>query len=151
MPRMHPLSSGQADGAIRAFWGRWCGLDLYGCDLNRISDRQAIYTYIVELCRLLSFSRFGEPTIVRFGARPEIAGYSFTQLIETSLVSGHLVEASGCAFIDIFSCSQYCVDTARRFTVGHFSAAECVARSIDRGAVYLQESDVTTEVPAEPK
>jgi hypothetical protein len=93
--------------AWSAFWGRWCGLDLRGCDLARMSDSRAIARYVEELCDLLKFPRFGDPNIVHFGDRAEIAGYSFTQFIETSLVSGHLVDHSRCVFIDIFSCATY--------------------------------------------
>ena len=68
------------------FWGRWCGIDMRDCDLSIISDRDSVARYIEELCDLLKFRRYGPSTIVRFGKRPEIAGFSFTQLIETSLV-----------------------------------------------------------------
>lgn len=126
---MNPVHS---ESPMGSFWGRWCGLDLKNCDLEIISDRQAIEKYILSLCALLNFTRFGNPTIVRFGNRPEITGYSFTQLIETSLVSGHLVEANRCAFIDIFSCCEYSVETARNFTREYFRAEECLIHSIDR-------------------
>lgn len=116
----------------RRFWGRWSGLDLCGCDPAVLADREAIERYIIRLCELLEFKRFGDPTIVRFGVRPEIAGYSFTQLIETSLVSGHLVDASRCGFIDIFSCSAYSVDAAQRYTREYFSARQCIVHFIDR-------------------
>lgn len=122
----------QTEPLTPQFWGRWCGLDLKNCDFTIISDREAIEKYILTLCRLLDFKRFGTPTIVRFGDRPKIAGYSFTQLIETSLISGHLVEESQCAFIDIFSCCEYSVEIAQGFTLEYFGAEHCVVHLIDR-------------------
>ena len=51
--------------------------------------------------------RFGECTIVNFGEKEEIAGYSMTQLIETSLVSGHFANMTNAAYLDVFSCKFY--------------------------------------------
>ena len=70
--------------------------------------------------------------IARFGDRPEIAGFSFTQLIETSLVSGHLVDASRCAFIDIFSCAPYSVRAAEEFTRTYFGSTRVICHTVDR-------------------
>jgi len=114
------------------FWGRWCGLDLAGCDPSTITDTLLIARYIEELCRLLEFRRYGDPVIVRFGDRPEIAGFSFTQLIETSLVSGHLVDASRCAFIDIFSCAPYSISLAEEFTRTYFGPTKVICHTVDR-------------------
>lgn len=115
-----------------AFWGRWCGLDLQGCELSLINDPLAIESYIEGICGLLHFARFGKPNIVKFGERLEIAGYSFAQFIETSLVSGHLVDHSRCAFIDIFSCAPYSADDAECFTCDFFRAMFCNRHSLDR-------------------
>ena len=125
--------------AAPGFWGRWCGLDMRGCDLSIITDAPAIARYAEELCQLLGFKRYGDPVIVRFGNRPEIAGFSFTQLIETSLVSGHLVDASCCVFIDIFSCAPYSVHDAETFTRKFFRAANLVCHTVDRFAEAAPE------------
>jgi S-adenosylmethionine/arginine decarboxylase-like enzyme len=38
---------------------------------------------------------------------PEAAGYSLVQLIETSAVTGHFCDASGDAYLDVFSCKDF--------------------------------------------
>src|SRR5262249_14128467 len=119
------------------FWGRWCGIDLRGCDPFIISDRDSVSRYIEELCHRLQFRRFGQPMIVRFGDRPEIAGFSFTQLIETSLVSGHLVDSTRCVFIDIFSCAEYSTREAEQFTRTYFRAAQSMSHTVDRYGGHL--------------
>jgi S-adenosylmethionine/arginine decarboxylase-like enzyme len=122
------------------FWGRWCGIDMHECDLAIISDRDAIARYIEEICDLLGFKRYGPSTIVRFGTRPDIAGFSFTQLIETSLVSGHLVDATRCVFIDIFSCATYSTAAAEAFTRRYFRAARSISHVIDRHGGQLHDA-----------
>src|SRR5882757_9681491 len=102
------------------------------CDLSIVTDRDSIARYIEELCDLLRFKRYGASTIVRFGNRPEIAGFSFTQLIETSLVSGHLVDSARCVFIDIFSCATYSTATAESFTRRYVRAGRSMSHVVDR-------------------
>src|SRR6266849_1192781 len=126
------MNEGNAAQIAPGFWGRWCGLDLVGCNSSIITDSLLIAHYVEELCRLLEFRRYGDPVIVRFGDRPEIARFSFTQLIETSLVSGHLVDASRCAFIDIFSCAPYAIRTAEEFTRTYFGSTKVICHTVDR-------------------
>ena len=69
--------------------------------------------------------RFGEPIIVSFGEDEAVSGYSMTQLIETSLVSGHFANKTNAAFIDIFSCKVYNPIIAATFTKKYFEADSC--------------------------
>ena len=43
---------------------------------------------------------------------PQAAGYSLVQLIETSAITGHFCDASGDAYLDIFSCKDFDPATA---------------------------------------
>ena len=69
----------------------------------------------------------------------EIAGFSFTQLVDTSLVSGHLVDSTRCVFIDIFSCAEYSTGTAEAFTRKYFRAAQSKSYVVDRHGGRLNE------------
>jgi S-adenosylmethionine decarboxylase len=51
--------------------------------------------------------RDGECRVVHFGEDEKTAGFSMTQLIKTSLISGHFANASNAAYLDIFSCKYY--------------------------------------------
>ena len=46
-------------------------------------------------------------TVVNFGDNPRVCGFSMTQLIETSLISGHFANNSNTAYLDVFSCKAY--------------------------------------------
>ena len=81
---MH-TGEGSAAQIAAGFWGRWCGLDLAGCDPSTISDSARIARYIEELCRLLEFRRYGEPVIVRFGDR--LFAYVFVRRWELGIVA----------------------------------------------------------------
>src|SRR3989344_4522013 len=113
-------------------WGMLTSLDLHGCNGTMIRSAEKIKQFIVELCDLLQVTRFGEPTIVNFGAREDIAGYSMVQLIETSLVSGHFANATNTVYLDIFSCSYYDVDAAVAFSKKFFEAHDATVHTLLR-------------------
>jgi S-adenosylmethionine/arginine decarboxylase-like enzyme len=62
--------------------------------------------------------------VVNFGEDERIAGYSMTQLIETSLISGHFVNANNYIYMDVFSCKPYDPTAVIAFTKKFFEAKE---------------------------
>ena len=99
----------------RGCWGLYTSVDLKGCDPASIRDPEKIHRFIIELCDLIEMKRFGEPQIVHFGPTERVAGYSMTQLIETSLISGHFANETNAAYLDIFSCKEYEPSKAAEF------------------------------------
>jgi S-adenosylmethionine/arginine decarboxylase-like enzyme len=104
-------------------WGLCTSIDLKQCNPYYIRDPEYIEKFIIDVCDFIEMKRFGEPTIVKFGSENK-EGYSFTQLIETSLVSGHLVDETNDAYIDIFSCKEYKPIEAMNFCKRYFKAKE---------------------------
>ncbi|MDI9633810.1 MAG: S-adenosylmethionine decarboxylase [Methanolinea sp.] len=103
-------------------WGLCTMVDLKGCNPETIRDPEKIREFIVRLCDLIEMKRFGDPTIVHFGPNERVAGYSMTQLIETSLVSGHFANESNSAYLDIFSCKEYPPEKTAKFCKEFFGA-----------------------------
>jgi S-adenosylmethionine/arginine decarboxylase-like enzyme len=103
-------------------WGLCTCIDLKGCDPAAIRDAERIRQYVIEVCDLIRMKRFGEPQVVHFGPNERVAGYSMTQLIETSLISGHFANEANAAYIDIFSCKEYEPGVAAEFTRRFFGA-----------------------------
>lgn len=106
----------------RGCWGLYTSVDLKGCDPASIRNAEKIHQFIVELCDLIDMKRFGEPQIVHFGPCERVAGFSMTQLIETSLVSGHFANETNAAYLDIFSCKEYEPAKAAEFCKNFFGA-----------------------------
>ncbi len=88
-------------------WGLLASVDLYNCDPATIRDANQIRTFVSSLCQRLGMRAFGECVVVDFGEEERLAGFSMTQLIETSLISGHFARASNAAYLDIFSCKYF--------------------------------------------
>jgi S-adenosylmethionine/arginine decarboxylase-like enzyme len=105
-------------------WGLATSIDLKGCNPALIRRAEKIQEFVDGLCTLIEMKAFGPTVIVDFGEDPRVSGYSMTQLIETSLISGHFANSSTAAYIDIFSCKAYPPSVAARFAQEFFEAEE---------------------------
>ena len=103
-------------------WGMSTSVDLYDCDPSTIRDADKIKEYVKQLCDLIEMRTFGECLVVHFGDAPKVSGFSMTQLIETSLVSGHFANNTNAAYLDIFSCKWYDVEKMVQFSKDFFGA-----------------------------
>ncbi len=103
-------------------WGLHSCIDMHDCDPARVRDAEFIKKFVAELCDLIDMKRFGETRIVNFGEDEKVAGFSMTQLIETSLISAHFVNLTNAIYLDIFSCKMYDTKKAEEFAVKSFKA-----------------------------
>jgi S-adenosylmethionine/arginine decarboxylase-like enzyme len=113
-------------------WGIITNIDLHSCDSNSIRDAKEIEKFVIELCDFIKAKRFGECTVVHFGEKESIQGFSMVQLIETSIVSGHFANATNHAYIDIFSCKYYNPTKAAEFSKKFFKAKDYTLNYIFR-------------------
>ena len=107
-------------------WGMSTSVDLYDCDPSTIRDANKIKEYVKELCNLIEMRTFGECLVVHFGDDPKVSGFSMTQLIETSLISGHFANNTNAAYLDIFSCKWYDVEKMVQFSKDFFDAKSVI-------------------------
>lgn len=98
-------------------WGKSACVDLHECDHYMIRTENDIRWFVAALCNRIGMTRWGPCQVVYFGEEERVAGYSMTQFIETSLISGHFVNQTNSAYIDVFSCKDfdpYLVETFAR-------------------------------------
>ena len=89
-------------------WGYHMSLDLGGCNIKKITDRDHIIAFVKDLVEAIDMKAYGEPECVHFAAHdPSKGGYTLTQLIETSNICAHFVDATGEVYLDIFSCKEF--------------------------------------------
>jgi len=105
-------------------WGILTSIDIHDCDPQLVRDAAAIKEFVVQLCDLIKMKRFGEPVIVHFGEDEAVAGYSMTQLIETSLISAHFANLTNNIYLDIFSCKYYDPEEAAEFASSYFKGKD---------------------------
>jgi S-adenosylmethionine/arginine decarboxylase-like enzyme len=80
---------------------------------------------------------YGEPQIVMFGDGNK-KGYTLTQLIQTSNITGHFCEQDNALFLDVFSCKPYEVETAVQCVKDYFEAGIVVRHYMERSIPELQ-------------
>ncbi|EKD67056.1 MAG: hypothetical protein ACD_48C00619G0004 [uncultured bacterium] len=119
---------------IQKSFGRELVLDLYDCDLKKISSKREIHKFVIELCdNVIKMKRYGRALIPHFGhADPVTSGYSLVQLIETSSVSAHFSELKRSVYLNIFSCAPFDAKKTTAFCKKFFRAKRVKLHLIKR-------------------
>ena len=103
------------------YWGYHLILDCRGGDLKAVRDRRTILAWVRDLVERIDMRAYGLPVCEHFATHdPEAAGYSLVQLIETSSITGHFVDRTGDAYIDVFSCKYFDIATAQALVDKYF-------------------------------
>jgi S-adenosylmethionine decarboxylase len=113
-------------------WGHHSCIDLYDCNPETIRDAEKIKQFVAEMCVLIDMKPFGETCVVHFGEDERVAGFSMTQLIETSLISGHFANLTNTVYLDVFSCKYYDSEKAADFAKKFFKAREISLQIVSR-------------------
>jgi S-adenosylmethionine/arginine decarboxylase-like enzyme len=115
---------GKNNEEISEDFGTELVLNLYDCDLEKISDGNHIQKFVTELCdKVIFMKRYGEALIPHFGHdSPITSGYSLVQLIETSSITAHFSEHKKAVYMNIFSCKWFDPDLTEKFCKEWFGA-----------------------------
>jgi len=113
-------------------WGILSSIDLYHCDPQIIRDAKAIRRFVAELCDLIKMKRYGKTQVIHFGEDERVAGFSMTQLIETSLISAHFANQSNTTYLDVFSCKAYDPKIVVEFSKKFFKAKKVKRHTVLR-------------------
>ena len=105
-------------------WGLHSAIDIHDCDPAMIRNAEEGKRHVHELCDRIGMKRFGETVVVNFGEDPRVSGFSMTQLIETSLISGHYANQSNVVYLDVFSCKYYNPVEVAEFSKEFFKAKD---------------------------
>lgn len=110
-------------------FGQELTLNLYDCDLAKISSDEEIKKFVIDLCdNIIKMKRYGEPLIPHFGHdNPITSGYSLVQLIETSSITAHFSEYKKAVYLNIFSCAWFDPKMTEEFCQNFFGAKSCTS------------------------
>jgi S-adenosylmethionine/arginine decarboxylase-like enzyme len=101
-------------------WGLMVSIDIRECDPKKITSKEVITQFAIDLANYINMKRYGDPIVVKFGDNDKVAGYSLVQLIETSQISGHFADFTNRAFIDVFSCREFPPKKTAEFCMKYF-------------------------------
>lgn len=112
------------------FWGKHALVDAGGCNVDDIRSRDNIVAFTKALVNAIDMKAYGEPIVEHFATHdPSKGGWSLCQLIETSLIDGHFVDATGQAFISVHSCKDFDIDVVID-TIKHYFAPERIKHTV---------------------
>lgn len=120
------------DFVTHNYWGISTSVDAYDCEPKLIRSEDMIKIFVNKLCEDIDMKKFGNCNIIHFGEDEKVAGFSFTQLIETSLISGHFANATNNAYIDIFSCKYYDPSKVSKLVKDFFEAKYVKVNVLER-------------------
>lgn len=116
-------------------WGKSVHIDCGGCDLAKITDGDNIANFAKELVKRIDMKAYGEPQVVYFAEHdPEKAGYTMTQLLETSAAVFHFVDLNCTLYGDVFSCKDFDIEVVKQVIQEYFGAQTYRCVTLDRQA-----------------
>lgn len=116
-------------------WGYHLVVDCGAGNIDRITDKENIRRFVLELVDRIDMVAFGNLWIERFALHdPDKTGISFVQMIETSNITGHFVEKSGDFYIDVFSCKTFDTETVIQVISKYFEPSTTKHNLILRSA-----------------
>lgn len=87
-------------------WGLQFIVDASECNPESIRNVSHIKRFAKELVKSIHMVPYGEPRVVHFG-KGKKQGNTLIQLIETSNIAVHFVEATNDMYFDLFSCKDF--------------------------------------------
>lgn len=88
-------------------WGILTSVDIYGCDPNIMRNASVIQAFVDKVCEIIEIKRLSKSVVFNFSEDERVAGFSTTQRIGKSLISGHFASASNTWYLDILNCKYY--------------------------------------------
>lgn len=117
------------------YWGFHLMLDCSNCNKEAIGNEDNIKTFIKTLVKDIDMVAYGDPMVAHFATHdPDKAGYSFCQMIETSNITGHMVDKNGDFYLDVFSCKPFSNDTVKELVNKFFNPKKVRVNYITRCA-----------------
>jgi S-adenosylmethionine/arginine decarboxylase-like enzyme len=114
-------------------WGKHLVLNLYNCSKTHITSKHNIEMFSKNLVNRIDMKAYGNPQVIHFGSGNK-AGYTLVQLIETSNITGHFCDDSGNAYLDVFSCKDFCPKEVERVIEEHFKPEAVQSYMFERQA-----------------
>ena len=109
-------------------------IDAQECNKKKLTDTKFIYRLLDRLPSILSMTKMTLPYVVewkdKFADTPGISGFV---MIAESHISIHTFPDQNYAFVDMFSCKNFDVETASEFIMEALGASKAEKNIIVRG------------------
>ncbi len=96
---------------MRKCWGYHLMVDCSNCNKEEVKDINNIKKFINALVKCCKMRKLGDLKIENLQTgNKALYGNSVTQFIYTSSITGHFMDTTSDAYIDIFSCKEFNIE-----------------------------------------
>ena len=116
-------------------------LDLYGCDLAKLSDYDYIHTILSEMPEMLGMHKFSAPQLTKIPVQPnsfDKGGLTGFVILVESHIAIHTFPGDSFASFDIFSCKYFSEESATNYLMGKLGAQRVEINRIERGRDFVK-------------
>ena len=90
------------------YWGYHSVFDCWDCDRTAIQDKNTVRNFITTLVKDIDMVPIGNPQISQTAiGQDDKEGFTAIQIIETSSITAHFINSTGCLYLDVFSCKKF--------------------------------------------
>ena len=112
-------------------------IDGYGCDQEKLTDLDLVFTILDELPEMINMNKIMPPYVVRYkGVDPLDWGISGIVMIAESHICIHTFPEKNYVSIDIFSCQPFDVDFAYNYFKKAFNFDKIEKHLVMRGKYF---------------
>ena len=116
-------------------WGYQLSLDCSGCGTELMQNELLVRVWIDQLVSDIAMTPVGAAVVeYTAGDHPDKAGFTVVQIIVTSSIVAHFVDASGHIYLDVFSCKDFSAETVRASIRNTFGCSAMREHSFTRSA-----------------
>jgi S-adenosylmethionine/arginine decarboxylase-like enzyme len=101
-------------------WGYHLILDCGKCNRDMITSDDSIKDFFIKLIPMIGMTPVGDPMIEYLLPKTPNAGFSAMQMISTSNITAHFVDATCEGYIDLFSCKKFDPAVVKQFVQDWF-------------------------------
>lgn len=100
-----------------------------------MQSKRMVEDFIKELVQRIDMEPIGEPWIeYTAGHDPNKAGFTATQIIVTSSIVAHFVDATGSIYLDVFSCKNFDIEKVEMVVKKYFKPERIRVNFVTRHA-----------------
>lgn len=100
-----------------------------------MQNKSTVTQFVKELVDSIDMEAIGEPWVeYTAGHDLDKAGFTATQIIVTSSIMAHFVDATGSIYLDVFSCKKYSIDTVESVIKKYFNPEKIRINFVTRQA-----------------
>lgn len=108
---------------MSTYWGYHLTLDCSGCHVPSMQSKENVVNFIKHLVKSIDMEPIGEPWVeYTADGQSDKAGFTAVQIIVTSSIVAHFIDATGHIYLDVFSCKEFDVDIVKAVVKDSFLA-----------------------------